>query len=76
MRYGQVHDGDLIRPNPQIGHRTRCCDCGLVHVMDFFVVQRDGKRVVLFRARRDNRATAAVRRRLRRRLLKKTKAVE
>ena len=36
-----------------------CCDCGLVHRLDFRV--KDGR--AQFRARRDNRATAQLRRR-------------
>jgi len=35
-----------------------CCDCGLIHRLDFRIV--DGK--VEFRTRRDDRATAAARR--------------
>lgn len=40
------------------GYRMSCCDCGLVHVLDFRV--EDGRSQ--FRARRDNRATGQVRR--------------
>lgn len=39
-------------------YKMRCCDCGLVHRMDFRILR--GR--VQFRARRDNRATAAGRR--------------
>lgn len=40
------------------GYKMSCCDCGLVHVLDFRIyVER-----VQFRARRDKRASAAVRR--------------
>ena len=46
-----------VRPVIQ-GYRMSCCDCGLVHVMDFRV--RDG--VPEFRARRDGRATGQTRR--------------
>jgi hypothetical protein len=58
MKYEQVHDGEWIEPKPQRGHRMRCCDCSLIHVMDFRV--RKGR--VQFRPRRDKRATAAARR--------------
>lgn len=58
MKYVQVISGEWIEPTPQRGHRMKCCDCGLVHIMDFRVV--DGK--VQFRPYRDNRATAAMRR--------------
>lgn len=39
------------------GYRMGCCDCGLVHTLDFRIV--DGK--VQFRARRNNRSTALLR---------------
>jgi len=40
------------------GYRMACCDCGLVHDMDFRIVE--GK--IQFRARRNNRATGQLRR--------------
>lgn len=42
------------------GYRLTCCDCGLVHDMQFRVT--DDYDRVEFRARRNNRATAQVRR--------------
>lgn len=56
-KYHQLVDGEWFRPRMR-GHRDQCCHCGLVHVLDYRVV--DGK--VEFRARQDARATAAVRR--------------
>lgn len=53
MRYQPVIDGDWIRPTPR-GYRAACCDCGLVHVVDF----RFRRGYVEFRVRRDARATA------------------
>ena len=47
---------DWIRPLQ--GYRMGCCDCGLVHEMEF---RADGEDVE-FRARRDARATAGKRR--------------
>lgn len=59
------------------GYRMACCDCGLVHDMEFVVskvsrTSKDGTFTatdiksklmrVRFRARRNNRSTAAVRR--------------
>jgi hypothetical protein len=38
--------------------REQCCDCGLIHRLDFRIV--DGR--IEFRTRRDDRATAAARR--------------
>jgi hypothetical protein len=40
------------------GYKMACCDCGLVHVIDF----RMRKGQIQFRARRDNRATGQRRR--------------
>lgn len=57
MKYEVVVAGEWVRPVRR-GYRMRCCDCGLVHVMDFRV--RDGRAEL--RAFRDNRATAAIRR--------------
>lgn len=39
-------------------YRSACCDCGLVHEIQFRI--KEGN--VVFRVRRNNRATAAVRR--------------
>lgn len=49
---------DWIQPVRK-GYKMRCCDCGLVHVLDF----RVSKGRVQFRARRDQRATGQIRRR-------------
>jgi hypothetical protein len=57
MKYSQVSDGDWVRPVMK-KYRLACCDCGLVHRIDF-KVQRGH---VLFRPTRDARATAAIRR--------------
>lgn len=55
--YELAVDGEWLR-FARKGHRIACCDCGLVHVVEFAVV--DGKVDVRFS--RDNRATAAMRR--------------
>ncbi len=60
VRYTQVFDGEWIEPTPQQGHKMACCDCGLVHRMDFRAVQ--GR--VQFRAVRDARATQRRRKRV------------
>jgi hypothetical protein len=65
---------DFIKPVMR-GYRLACCDCGLVHDMDFKVVRiirtsksgihtvadAEKKYEVLFRARRNYRSTAAMR---------------
>ena len=60
--YEEAEDGVWIRPVAR-GHRHACCDCDLVHVVDYRITE-DG--AVEFRARRDNRATAAMRRKKKR----------
>lgn len=60
-RYAKVttnDDGwsDWIQP-VSTGYKMACCDCGLVHTMDFRIYE--GR--VQLRASRNNRATAAKR---------------
>lgn len=57
MKYTQVHDGEWIEP-VMTGWRARCCSCDLVHNIDFKIIGHSIK----FRATRNNRATAAARR--------------
>ena len=47
------------------GYKMSCCDCGLVHDMQFRVTDEYDR--VEFRVRRNNRATAQVRRHKKRR---------
>lgn len=66
-KYPQEHerdDGwtDWLHPLP--GYRMACCDCGLVHEMEFRI---DDLGRVNFRAKRHNRATGQVRRAMNRR---------
>ena len=74
MKYKPGYDGGWVKPCRK-AYRMMCCDCGLVHEMDFRIVDsRNGKkRQVQFRVRRNERATAASRRaRVRRGELKLT----
>ncbi len=48
---------DWIRPLPN--YRMACCDCSLVHTMDF---DTDVDGHVIFRAKRNERSTAQMRR--------------
>lgn len=57
-RYYQPSAGEWVQPIRR-GYRLACCDCGLVHLVDF----RTHKRRVQFRVFRANRETAAIRRR-------------
>lgn len=65
--YQQIHDGEWIEPKRK-AFIDQCCDCGLTHVIDFAVVDKNKKRVpgvtVQFKLRVDRRKTAASRRKL------------
>lgn len=52
----QIEDGEWVKPKLQ-NFSFECCDCGLVHTMDFKI---EGQRV-LFRAYRDPEETQAAR---------------
>lgn len=58
--YTEPHAGDWVFPVRR-GYRLACCSCGLVHRIDF---RLRGRHIEL-RFFLDNRATAAMRRRLR-----------
>lgn len=62
MSYYRLLEPDEWEQPVHQDYKFRCCDCGLVHRMDFRVVNQDGESAVEFRLRRDNRATAANRR--------------
>jgi hypothetical protein len=61
MKYHQVTDGEWVMPRRK-GYRLMCCDCGLVHVLDFALTKHGAGKAIQFKASRDNRATAAARR--------------
>lgn len=58
-RYETPEAGEWVRPIEE-GYKFACCDCGLVHRMDF----RVGGDRAEFRVFRDNRATGQMRRHL------------
>ena len=68
-KYPYQEEGKWLRV-VQEGFKFCCCDCGLVHKMDFRIVYdgvedvRIGEGRVEFRVFRDNRATGQVRRHL------------
>lgn len=57
MRYEKPGSGEWVQPVRR-GYKLACCDCSLVHRLDF----RIWRRRVQFRVFRDSRATAAMRR--------------
>lgn len=57
MPYAVVQDGEWVQPVRR-GSKMECCDCGLVHTLNFRIRERR----IQFQASRDNRATANKRR--------------
>jgi hypothetical protein len=57
QRWKQGYDGEWIQPQTP-GYKIGCCDCGLVHKLEFRIV----KGHIQICATRDNRATASKRR--------------
>lgn len=57
MKYATPKAGEWVQPIRK-GYKLRCCDCGLVHRLDFRIYRSRAQ----FRAFRDERATAAIRR--------------
>lgn len=52
-KFRQVKDGERVHPQRK-GYRMKCCDCGLVHRMDFKLIKRGSGRAIIFRAFREN----------------------
>lgn len=61
MKYDHPESNEWIYPKRK-GYRQCCCDCGLVHEIDFRIVKVGKKSYIEIRFRRNERATAAVRR--------------
>lgn len=59
-KYKEEEAGKWVQPVRK-GYRLACCDCGLVHVMDFRLVQHAKGKKIQFRCWRDNRATGQMR---------------
>jgi hypothetical protein len=55
--YPEVNANEWVQPVKK-NYKMACCDCGLIHELDFRIV----KNRVQFRARRNNRATGQFRR--------------
>lgn len=54
MRFKRVESGEWVRPVMR-NYKMRCCQCGLVHVIDFKVIRWGRGHKVLFRAFRSRR---------------------
>lgn len=55
--YEKPEENAWVQPITE-GYKMQCCDCGLVHDLDFRVYR--GR--IQFRVRRNNRATGQIRR--------------
>jgi len=60
-KYPQVKDGEWIAPKRR-GFKLICCECGLVHKLNFRVVKGLRGNQIQFQALRDMRATGQIRR--------------
>lgn len=61
-KYPEARKGEWIAPVRK-GYRLACCDCGLVHRINFRLVKlKGGGHKIQFQAFRDNRSTAQMRR--------------
>lgn len=64
--YETLEDYEPVFLGPGDQFKSACCDCGLTHLMQFCVVDKDGEQLedqgIVIRLIRDNRATAQLRR--------------
>ena len=60
MKYDKPKAGEWVQPRRK-GYKLACCDCALVHRMDFRIVKHGSGHKVQFRVFRHNRATATMR---------------
>lgn len=61
MKYLDIEYGAWVRPVMH-GYKLMCCDCGLVHRIDFKIIKWGRGHKVMIRAYRLNRSTAQARR--------------
>lgn len=60
-KYYQVTAGEWVQPIRK-GYKLACCDCGLVHRVNFKIVKRGKINKIQFQAFRDEKASASLRR--------------
>lgn len=61
-KYPKVYEAEWVKPHRKY-YKMMCCDCGLVHKFEFKLIDYTSGKGILFRAWRDNVATANTRRR-------------
>lgn len=57
LMYEVAYDNEWVQPR-QRRFKLECCDCGLIHEVDFRIVRKGDVEKVQFRARRERRETA------------------
>lgn len=62
QKYRSVSDGEWVQPVRR-GYKMACCDCGLVHVMNFRLAKNGRGAFIQFQAFRDEGKTRALRKR-------------
>ena len=60
-KYHIVMDGEWVHPKRK-GYKLMCCDCGLIHTINFKLVKTAVGNMIYFQPIRDNRATGQARR--------------
>jgi hypothetical protein len=60
-KYTEPQAGEWVQPVRK-GYKMACCDCGLVHNLDFRIVETKRGKFIQFRAFRNERSTALMRR--------------
>ena len=75
MKYTEEKAGEWIQPIRK-NYKMRCCDCGLVHRMDFRLLKNGRGNFIQFRAFRDDRATGQSRRHIESKKLSNRKGIK
>lgn len=62
MKYPKIKAGQWIKPRRK-GYQMACCDCGLVHELQFKLIKhgKDKKSYIFMRAFRNEMATGQIR---------------
>lgn len=50
-KFNQIYSGEWVFPKRK-GYLMKCCDCGLVHVIDFRLIKNKRGCSILMRAKR------------------------
>lgn len=60
--YSQVKEGEWLDVSRR-DEREQCCDCGLVHRVDYRIIEKNGRNKIEYRCWRDDNATKRIRKR-------------